>query len=174
VLGRPRLARSQFVFTEVKGRPAVFWQTQKTAKPRTPEGGSPVGGPWPRASRSCSTPESATRFASGAGTSPPNERPSRLGTTGVRADEGHLVAAVERKSLENLAASLSDGTLAFQVQCLAELPTLVPSVVACTQHGPAIRSTTRMPRPAGGGLDRRSIGFPGPTAGPGPRPRRRR
>src|SRR5438132_4502632 len=25
VLDRPRLARSQFVFTEVKGRPAIFW-----------------------------------------------------------------------------------------------------------------------------------------------------
>ena len=28
VLDRPPLARSQFVFTDVKGRPAIFWQTQ--------------------------------------------------------------------------------------------------------------------------------------------------
>jgi hypothetical protein len=38
VLARPRLSRSQFVFTETRGRPAIFWQTQKTAraaKPRT-------------------------------------------------------------------------------------------------------------------------------------------
>ena len=27
VLDRPRLARSQFVFTQVKGREAIFWQT---------------------------------------------------------------------------------------------------------------------------------------------------
>jgi ERCC4-type nuclease len=33
-----------------------------------------------------------------------------------------VLAAVERKSLENLAATLSDGTLAFQMQRLAELP----------------------------------------------------
>jgi ERCC4-type nuclease len=33
-----------------------------------------------------------------------------------------LVAAVERKSLDNLASTLSDGTLAFQLQRLAELP----------------------------------------------------
>jgi ERCC4-type nuclease len=32
------------------------------------------------------------------------------------------VAVVERKSQENLATSLSDGTLAFQMQRLAELP----------------------------------------------------
>jgi ERCC4-type nuclease len=33
-----------------------------------------------------------------------------------------VLAAVERKSLANLAATLSDGTLAFQLQRLAELP----------------------------------------------------
>ena len=34
VLDRPRLSRSQFVFTQVKGREAIFWQTQKTAPRR--------------------------------------------------------------------------------------------------------------------------------------------
>jgi hypothetical protein len=33
-----------------------------------------------------------------------------------------LAPAVERKSLDNLASTLSDGTLAFQLQRLAELP----------------------------------------------------
>ncbi len=41
VLDRPRLARSQFVFTEVKGRPAIFWQTQKTARAANPGGRVP-------------------------------------------------------------------------------------------------------------------------------------
>ena len=36
VLERPRLTRSQFVFTEVRGRPAIFWQTQKTARAANP------------------------------------------------------------------------------------------------------------------------------------------
>ncbi|HSL15970.1 MAG TPA: hypothetical protein VK962_06790, partial [Actinomycetota bacterium] len=36
VLDRPRLARSQFVFTEIRGRPAIFWQTQKTARAANP------------------------------------------------------------------------------------------------------------------------------------------
>jgi len=40
----------------------------------------------------------------------------------VRTNDGHLAVVVERKSLENLATSLSDGTLAFQMQRLAELP----------------------------------------------------
>ena len=33
-----------------------------------------------------------------------------------------MLAAVERKTLEDLAATLSDGTLAFQLQRLSELP----------------------------------------------------
>ena len=37
------------------------------------------------------------------------------------ADDG-VVAVVERKTLENLATSLSDGGLAFQMQRLAEVP----------------------------------------------------
>ena len=36
--------------------------------------------------------------------------------------DGRPLAAVERKSLDNLAATLSDGTLAYQLQRLAELP----------------------------------------------------
>jgi ERCC4 domain len=44
------------------------------------------------------------------------------GDYAIHADDGRLLAAVERKSLDNLAATLSDGTLAFQLQRLAELP----------------------------------------------------
>ena len=33
-----------------------------------------------------------------------------------------LIAGVERKAFENLVSSLSDGTLAFQMQRLSELP----------------------------------------------------
>ena len=36
VLARPQLARSQFVFTQVRGRPAIFWQTQKAARASNP------------------------------------------------------------------------------------------------------------------------------------------
>jgi ERCC4-type nuclease len=44
------------------------------------------------------------------------------GDYAVLEGDGVILAAVERKSLENLAATLSDGTLAFQLQRLAELP----------------------------------------------------
>ena len=36
VLDGARNARSQFVFTETRGRPAIFWQTQKAARAANP------------------------------------------------------------------------------------------------------------------------------------------
>jgi ERCC4-type nuclease len=44
------------------------------------------------------------------------------GDYAIHAPDGRLLAAVEPKSLDNLASTLSDGTLAFQLQRLAELP----------------------------------------------------
>jgi ERCC4-type nuclease len=40
----------------------------------------------------------------------------------VQAADGSVLAAVERKTLDDLATALSNGTLAFQLQRLAELP----------------------------------------------------
>jgi hypothetical protein len=64
VLDRPRRARSQFVFAQVKGREAIFWQTQKTARAANPGAGSRAGVPLPTRSRSQPTPGSATPTAS--------------------------------------------------------------------------------------------------------------
>jgi hypothetical protein len=122
VLDRPRQARSQFVFTQVKGREAIFWQTQKTARAANP------GGRIPRR-RTLTEPVTITvdtrerypyRFAQQAVETVRATVPA--GDYAVQAPDGTMLAAVERKSLDNLAATLSDGTLAFQLQRLAELP----------------------------------------------------
>jgi hypothetical protein len=121
VLDRPKLARSQFVFTEVRGRPAIFWQTQKAAR------GSSPGARIPRGRALDETPTIAVdtrerypfRFA---GKTVQTERQALgAGDYGVRVG-GELLASVERKTVDNFAASLSDGTLAFQCQRLAEVP----------------------------------------------------
>jgi ERCC4 domain len=122
VLDRPRLARSQFVFTQVKGREAIFWQTQKTARAANP------GGRIPRrqtlAGAITITVDTRERypyrFAQQAAETVRETVPA--GDYAVRAANGSMLAAVERKSLDNLAATLSDGTLAFQMQRLSELP----------------------------------------------------
>jgi hypothetical protein len=122
VLDRPRLSRSQFVFTQVKGREAIFWQTQKTARAANP------GGRIPRR-RTLAEPVSIAvdsrerypyRFAQQGAQTERIALPA--GDYAVQASDGSVLAAVERKSLENLAATLSDGTLAFQLQRLAGLP----------------------------------------------------
>jgi hypothetical protein len=121
VLDRPRNARSQFVFTETRGRPAIFWQTQKAARAANP--GARV--PRRRALGETFTISIDTRerypyrFA---GRDVQVERAAlQAGDYAVRSD-GVVIATVERKTLENFAASLSDGTLAFQLQRLGEIP----------------------------------------------------
>ncbi len=120
VLARPRLARSQFVFTETRGRPAIFWQTQKAARAANP------GGRIPRAR---ALPQGFTilidtrerypyRFAS---RDVKAERMALPAGDYAVADAEAMIAVVERKTLENLTASLSDGTLAFQMQRLGEV-----------------------------------------------------
>ena len=133
VLDRPRQARSQFVFTQVKGREAIFWQTQKTVRAANP------GARIPRR-RTLAEPVTITvdtrerypyRFArQGAQTA---RATVGAGDYAVYAPEGALVAAVERKSLDNLASTLSDGTLAFQLQRLTELP--LAAIVVEARYG---------------------------------------
>lgn len=133
VLDRPRQARSQFVFTQVKGREAIFWQTQKTARAANP------GGRIPRR-RALTDPVTITvdtrerypyRFARQSALTVRATVPA--GDYAVHAPDGTLLAAVERKSLDNLASTLSDGTLAFQFQRLAELP--LAAVVVEARYG---------------------------------------
>jgi ERCC4 domain len=130
VLDRPRRARSQVVFTQVKGREAIFWQTQKTARAANP------GGRIPRRRTLTDAVTIAVdtrerypyRFSKQGAETVRETVPA--GDYAVETSDGTVLAAVERKSLDNLAATLSDGTLAFQLQRLAELP-LAAVVVEC-------------------------------------------
>jgi hypothetical protein len=122
VLERGQRNRAQFVFTEVRARPAIFWQTRKVARAARPGVRVPA------------------RKASGLGTFTievdtreryPYRFPGRkvdtervaltAGDYAVRSGE-RVVAAVERKKEEGLAASLSDGSLGFVMGELAALP----------------------------------------------------
>jgi hypothetical protein len=120
VLDRPRLFRSQFVFTQVRGRPAIFWQTQASARRANPGGRVPRGKPIGQLTVLVDTRERYPyRFA---GRSVQVERAALpAGDYAVRSGEC-LVASVERKTLEGLLSSASDGTLSFQMQKLAAIP----------------------------------------------------
>ena len=120
VLDRPSLSRSQFVFTQARGRPAIWWQTQKTAQAANPGARIPRGRSAGALTIAIDTREKyGWKFA---------DRELVIERRALPAGDyaatvgGAVVAAIERKTLEDLATSLSDGSLAFQLQRLAELP----------------------------------------------------
>jgi hypothetical protein len=121
VLDRARQDRSQFVFTESRGRSMIFWQTRTVAMKANPGGRVPHR----RALTTGFTiyvdsrEKYAFRFA-GRDVSLV-ENANQAGDYGVRDGDRWLVV-VERKSIEDLVKCLSDGTLAFQLQAMAELP----------------------------------------------------
>jgi hypothetical protein len=121
VVDRPRHDRSQFVFVEARGRPMIFWQTRTVAMKANPGGRVPQR----RALTSGFTIHVDTRekypfrFAQRAVVL--ERGASTAGDYAVRAGDAWL-AAVERKSIEDLVNSLSDGSLAYQLAGLAALP----------------------------------------------------
>lgn len=121
VLERPRENRSQFVFTEVRGRSAIFWQTRMAAMKANP--GARV--PRRRALADGFTIYVDTREKYPFRFANREVRTERIalpaGDYGVRSADAWL-GVVERKSAEDMASSVSTGTLAFQLQRLAELP----------------------------------------------------
>jgi ERCC4 domain len=119
VLERTQLARSQFVFTTARGRPAVWWQTQKTAQSANPGARVPRGRSTGPLIMAVDTREKyGWKFAGRLATIERRALPA--GDYGAVVDD-EVVAVVERKTLENLATSLSDGSLSFQMQRLAEV-----------------------------------------------------
>jgi hypothetical protein len=122
VLDRGRENRSQIVFTRARGRDAVFWQAPRTRKKARPD----VRTPTARAAGLTeleividSHEQYAYRFAGQAVRTV--KRALRCGDYGVVVD-GRLIAAVERKSITDLVASLTSGKLAYALADLAALP----------------------------------------------------
>ena len=122
VLDRARENRSQVVFTTARGRDMVFWQSPRTRKQARPH----VTTPTARASGIAALEivvdtreQYAYRFASQQVITVKRALP--CGDYGVTVG-GLLVAAVERKSLNDLVSSLMNGTLRFALGELAALP----------------------------------------------------
>jgi ERCC4 domain len=125
VLDRPREHRSQLVYTRVRGRRVIFWQSPRTARAARPGvrvPGRRAGGleeltilvdtreryPW--------------RFGRQRAVSL-ERRALPAGDYAVEAPGGDgLAAVVERKTLADLAGSLVDGSLNYLVAELAAMP----------------------------------------------------
>ena len=123
VLDRGRENRSQIVFTRIRGgRPAIFWQTARTAKQARPNVAVP-------SARAQGIPtleiviDSHERYPYAFKDQQVVTRRAGLpaGDYAVFRDDT-LVAAVERKGFADLVSSLTTGKLKFQLAELAGLP----------------------------------------------------
>ena len=125
VLDRKRESRSQFVFTWMpNGREGIFWQTRKvvaTARPGARIPGRRIAQlATPMLIRVDTRERYPYRFA--------RQRTSvvrealEAGDYAVCDIEGRVVAAVERKALADLSSSLNNGSLAFELAKLGQLP----------------------------------------------------
>jgi hypothetical protein len=122
ILDRARENRSQLVFTTARGRDAVFWQSPRTRKQARPNVRTPTA-------RAAGIPELEIvvdaheqypyRFADQQVRTVRRALP--CGDYGLVA-AGRLVAAVERKSLDDLVGSLITGRLRYALADLAALP----------------------------------------------------
>ena len=122
VLDRGRESRSQFVFARARGREMIFWQSARTAKQARPAVDLPT-------SRAAGLTELEIlvdsherypyRFAHQQCTVRRQALPA--GDYGVQLD-GVTVAAVERKSLQDMVSSLTAGKLGYAMGELSSLP----------------------------------------------------
>lgn len=119
ILDRPSHNRSQFVFTTARGRPAIFWQTAAVARRARPGLRLPIQRE--RVPLTIEVDVREQRPYSFARTGAEVVR-SRLfaGDYAVRGADG-LIAAVERKTLVDLARSLTSGSLGFAMADLSAL-----------------------------------------------------
>lgn len=122
VLNRGREFRSQLVFTQARGREMIFWQTPRTTKQVRPNARMPRA----RAAGIDSFEilidvheRYAWKFSEEQVTT--RRVPLTAGDYAVAADDV-VVAAVERKSLPDLVATLTSGRLRYLLADLAALP----------------------------------------------------
>jgi len=121
VLDRAQNRRAQFVFTQARGRPMIFWQTPKAAANARPGLRVPS-----RPSRELERIVIDTRERYGyafRGRGVAVERAAlRVGDyAGFVGEEA--VAVVERKTLDDFCGALANGSLGFAMAELARLPT---------------------------------------------------
>ena len=158
VLDRRRENRSQIVFTRIRGgREAIFWQTPRTSRQARPNVGLPR-------SRSAAGPLTIVvdsyerypwRFSQQQAQTVRRALPA--GDYAVEV-EGRVVAAVERKTLADLVASLTSGKLRYALADLASLPRA--AVVVEDRYSSVFRLERIRPAVVADGLAEAQVRFP--------------
>jgi len=148
----------QLVYTTARGREVVFWQSARTRKQSRPG----VRVPSARAAGLAElviVVDAHERYGYDFADKPVTtvRRGLSCGDYGLLID-GRLVAAVERKSLPDLVASLLDGTLKYQLTELAALPRA--AVVVEDRYSEIFTLVHARPAVVADGLAELQVGFP--------------
>ena len=157
VLDRSRENRSQFVFTMARGREMIFWQTARTAKQARPA----VSVPTSRAAGQRlhifvdSHEQYAWNFSQQQAST--SRRPLHAGDYAVAVGD-QIVAAVERKSMADLVATLTSGKLRY---LLADLAAVGRSALVVEDRYSAVFKLERVrPSIVADGLAEAQVRFP--------------
>jgi hypothetical protein len=138
VLDRRSNQRSQFVFTRLRGREAIFWQTPKAARAARPG----VRVPRRRTAGLAEleiTVDTRERYPYRFAGRPVTTVRSALGAGDYAVTAGDVVvAAVERKTGDDFRSSLVDGSLSFLMAELSALP--AAAVVVEDRYSSMLRS----------------------------------
>ena len=121
VADRSREQRSQIVFTTGRGREMVFWQAPRTRKQARPDVRIPTARAGTGELEIIVDSHERYPYAFARQHARTMRRALTCGDYAV-AIEGRVVAAVERKSVDDLASSLASGRLRFAMGELAALP----------------------------------------------------
>lgn len=143
VLDRARENRSQFVFTKARGRDVIFWQSARTSRQARPNVAVPTARAAGRVLEILV--DVHERYPWTFGNQQAVTRREKLAAGDYAVVDGeHVVAAVERKSLADLVATMTSGKLRY---LLAELATLRTAAVVVEDRYSAVFKLDRV-RPA--------------------------
>ena len=121
VLARARENRSQLVITRARGREVLFWQSPRTARQARPGVHLPTARAHGQVLDILVDTGEKYPYAFGAQQATTRRQRLSAGDYAVELD-GAVVAAVERKTLEDLAGSLLSGRLTYALAELTALP----------------------------------------------------
>lgn len=157
VLERGRENRSQFVFARARGREVIFWQSARTSKQARPN----VALPTQRASGRIldivvdSHEQYAWKFSAHQATT--RRAALAAGDYGIEVGDT-LIAAVERKSLQDLVSTLTSGRLRYLLAALAAVPR--GAVVVEDRYSSVFKLTFVRPAVVAEGLAEAQVRFP--------------
>ncbi len=158
VLDRGRENRSQFVFTQARGREVIFWQSARTTRQARPNVSLPTSRAAGRVLEIVvdSHERYPWRFSGQQATTV--RRALSAGDYAVEAD-GLVVAAVERKSLADLVGTLTGGKLRYLLAALADVER--SALVVEDRYSAVFKLDRVRPAVVAEGLAEAQVRFPG-------------